>query len=73
VTTIEINAARFCISESEANRKFGRGIVRLVLPQVVVAGIKYYSAAQLRRKQVERPVSYQRAEPTHGERMAARS
>lgn len=58
MSTLEINAARLCISESDANRQYGRGIVRLVLPQVAVAGVRYYSRAQLGRKQAERPVAY---------------
>lgn len=73
MSRLEANAARICLSESSARERFGVGIVRLVLPVAVIAGVKYYSEAQLVRKCNEKPGSHFRVEPNHRERMAARS
>lgn len=60
------------ISESDANKQFGPGIVRLVLPVAVIDNVKYYSPSQVARKRDERPAASNRIERNWTERMALR-
>ena len=62
------------ISESDAIRQFGRGIVRLVLYSAILDGVRVYSPSQLARKRDEGPKAYVSGDHrTNGDRVRQRA